>query len=143
MKRKGRRQVYRQAGFTLIEVLVSLMIFSTAILGLIHANTENLRSLKALEKKQIAGIIADNRLLLASLSNKKLIFGRNEDDMQMDGFDWHVSLRTEKTTQPGLYRLIVQVSQRASKQIIVERTAFASDPQPQPQPPLFPPGGKR
>ena len=136
--RQADRQTHRQAGFTLIEVLVSLMIFSTAILGLIHANALNLRTLKALEDKQIAGILADNTLLLATHSSTPLQAGQTDKTIQMNGQEWRVRLRTENTSEAGFYRLIVDVRKEDNEQVIMERTAYA--PKVRPKQPVPQPG---
>ena len=39
-------------GFTLVEVLAALLIFSTAILGLMSAGTENIRIMSRLSKSK-------------------------------------------------------------------------------------------
>ena len=54
-----------EAGFTLVEVLAALLIFSFAIIGLTHSGTESVRAITILEHKTYAGIVADNRIVQA------------------------------------------------------------------------------
>lgn len=116
----------KQAGFTLIEVLAALLIFSTAIMGLMHAGTENIRAVQVLERKQLAGIVADNQLLLALNSQTPIRPGTQQDDVEMSGRDWLWKIRTEDTGTSGFYRLTIEIKEKTSKQILVSRTAFAA-----------------
>ncbi len=118
------RKTGGQDGFTLIEVLVSLMIFSIAILGLIQAGSENIKIIKALEKKQIAEIIADNQLMLA-IFDKPVNAGFVSDEVQAYGYNWSWNLTTSKTEIAGFYQLKIQITQAGSDQILVQRIAFA------------------
>ncbi len=119
----------KEAGFTLIEVLAALLIFSTAIMGLMHAGTENIRAVQVLEKKQLAGIVADNQLLLALNSQTAIKPGTRQDDVQMAGRDWLWKIRTEDTGTAGFYRLTIEVKEKTSEQILVRRTAFTAHKQ--------------
>ena len=50
----------RDDGFTLIEVLASLLIFSLAIIGLTRSSMESVRTASVLQNKSYAAIVADN-----------------------------------------------------------------------------------
>ncbi|MBL4853977.1 MAG: type II secretion system minor pseudopilin GspI [Robiginitomaculum sp.] len=120
------KYVKGQAGFTLIEVLASLLIFSTAILGLMHAGTENIRAMSVLEQKQLAGIIADNQLLLALNRPEPPRVGAQQDSGEMGGRDWNWRIQTEDTGTAGFFKLTITVQEKTSEQILMTRTAFAS-----------------
>ncbi|MBC6412844.1 MAG: type II secretion system minor pseudopilin GspI, partial [Hyphomonadaceae bacterium] len=53
----------KDRGFTLIEVLAALIVFSIAILGLSQAGSQSVRSVGVLENRMLAGIVADNVLV--------------------------------------------------------------------------------
>ena len=116
----------RQSGFTLIEVLASLLIFSTAILGLMHAGTENIRAISILQQKQLAGIVADNQLLLAIHSAEDITLGSRQDGGEMGGHEWLWTIRTEATDTSGFYRMTIEVTEKFSEQILMTRTAFTT-----------------
>ena len=116
-----------EKGFTLVEVLAALLIFSTAILGLMHAGTENIRAMNAVEQKQIAGIVADNQLILALNNEAPLRRGSQQDSSKMAGREWHWQIRTEQTEEPGFYKLTATVRLQNAEQILLTRTAFASN----------------
>lgn len=118
-----------QNGFSLIEVLMALVIFSVAILGLMHAGTQNIRATHSIENKQIAGIVADNQLILALSGSKALRKGRQNDVSKMAGRDWHWDIITNATAQPNFYKLTITVRQNNNPHVLITRTAFASVPQ--------------
>ncbi len=114
--------VTKKAGFTLIEVLAALMIFSFAIVSLSHAGSQSLRTVIALEQKTYAGIVADNQLVWAR--HRPLVPGQRSGNEQMAGrwFAWTVqSLATDRA---GFYRLVVEVRAEKGEQVLVSRTAF-------------------
>ena len=59
------REAQNDSGFSLVEVLAAMVIFTVAILGLSHAGTESIRGAGAIEAKTLGSIIADNQLTLA------------------------------------------------------------------------------
>ncbi len=115
---------HQEAGFTLIEVLVSLVIFSVAILGLIQAGTQSVAVLNQLEQKTHASIVADNQLALARLQQVNQFSTAQSGEAQSGGrsFDYKV-LRVE-TPVPNFYELIITVSSSQTEQVLVERRAF-------------------
>lgn len=115
-----------ESGFTLVEVLVSLVIFSTAILGLMHAGAENIKAVRLIEQKQIAGIIADNQLILAQTDGRGLRLGTSQDVVEMSGQKWDWELRVEETELDGFLRIVVNVSEEKQDRIMISRTAFAN-----------------
>ena len=117
----------KQDGFTLIEVLASLLIFSTAILGLMHAGSENIRAMSVLEQKQLAGIVADNQLLLALNRPAPLRVGTQQDSGEMAGRDWNWRIQTQDTGNAGFFKITISVREKTSEQVLVTRTAFAAN----------------
>lgn len=120
-----------ESGFTLVEVLASLVIFSTAILGLMHAGAENIKAVRLVEQKQIAGIIADNQLILAQTDGRSLRLGTSADVVEMNGQKWDWDLSIEETELDGFLRLVVNVREENQDRIIISRTAFANTASPQ------------
>ena len=114
----------RENGFTLVEVLVALVIFSTAILGLLNAGTKNIQAVSILEQKQIAGIVADNQLILAMNSEEGLKIGTQTDIVEMDGRKWSWRILTEATEQVGFFKLTINVNIDGFEQVIISRIAF-------------------
>lgn len=119
-----RRQ--KDEGFTLIEVLASLLIFSMAIIGLTHAGTQSTRSAAAIEMKSLAGVVADNQLIAARALD--LETGTQSGEARQMGVDFDYSLITEETDQDKLYRLNVTVRRKGQAQVLTTRTAFRVEP---------------
>lgn len=111
-----------EAGFTLVEVLAALLIFSFAIIGLTRAGTESVRAVSVLEHKTYAGIIADNQLVRARIRPLKLGAETGQESAAGRDYDWRVE--TVETDSPNFYRLIVTVNETKQDQVIISRTAF-------------------
>jgi general secretion pathway protein I len=111
-------------GFTLVEVLTSLLIFSTAILGLMHAGTENIRAVGIIEQKQTASIIADNQLILAMNNLRIQNTGTTKEVVEINGQKWEWELKVEETEQAGFGKLTINIRQDDSERVILTRTAF-------------------
>lgn len=112
----------KQNGFTLIEVLAALLIFSVAIVGLSHSGAQSARAVSALDAKMVAGIVADNQLILARQQLAK-IGAQNGTERSMSR-DFSFEIQTTKTDTAGFYQLVIKVRGEDQKQILVERTAF-------------------
>lgn len=114
----------KDAGFTLIEVLVSLVIFSVAILGLIQAGTQSIAVLNQLENKTHASIVADNQLALARIQNPNVFSRTQNGEEQSGGRDFEYRVTRNNTTVPQFFELIVSVASKQTGQVLVERRAF-------------------
>lgn len=115
----------KDAGFTLVEVLAALLIFSFAIIGLTRAGTESVRAVSVLKDKSHAGIVADNQLIRARIRPLEIGVETGEEAVSGKTYDWR--LETSKTESAGFYRVIVSVNAADSDQVIISRTAFRTD----------------
>lgn len=115
----------REAGFTLVEVLAALLIFSFAIIGLTRAGTESVRAVSVLKDKSYAGIVADNQLIRARI--EPLDVGVKTGKETVSGIDYEWRVETSETESDGFYRLIVTVNDAESDQLILSRSAFRTD----------------
>lgn len=116
----------RDAGFTLIEVLVSLVIFSVTILGLTQAGSQTLSTLNQLEERSYASIIADNQLALTRLRANNLSSRTQTGEAQAGGRRFEYRVTRVDTSVPNFFELIVTVSAKNKEQIIIERRAFVT-----------------
>ena len=110
------------SGFTLIEVLASLLIFSIAIIGLTKAGSEGARAIFVIEGKMLASVVADNQLILSRLDRLETGTKRDEETVMSRNFEFEVE--TAETEVENFYRLIVRVTPEDSEQILITRTAF-------------------
>lgn len=115
-----------EAGFTLVEVLVSLVIFSVAILGLTQAGTQTVSTFSQIEQRTYASIVADNQLALARLQKDNPFARSQSGESEAGGRLFEFSVVRVETEIPDFFELVVRVSPRGSEQILVERRAFAA-----------------
>lgn len=116
-----------EAGFTLIEVLVSLVIFSVAILGLTQAGSQSLSTLNQLEERSYASIVADNQLALTRLRLNELSSRTQTGEAQSGGRGYEYRISRVDTSVPNFFELIVTVSSQNTEQILIERRAFVTE----------------
>src|SRR5690606_12602256 len=66
---KSMRRADRRAwGFSLIELLVALAVFSLVALALLNLAGENTRTAVVIEERVLAGVVADNRAIEVMLA---------------------------------------------------------------------------
>jgi len=104
----------RKNGFTLIEVLVALSIFSIAIMAL-HANFQsNSNSARRLNEKTLAHWVAQNKIVDLNLAYKASgvlpSTAVRQDKVEFSGLDWLVKTHGVKTMQGLLLKVEVVVS---------------------------------
>jgi len=118
----------KDTGFTLVEVLAALLIFSFAIIGLTRAGTESVRAVSILQNKAYAGIVADNQIIRARIRPLNVGVTTGEESVSGKEYDWRVEV--SETESADFYRIIVSVNEVDSDQIILSRTAFRTDETP-------------
>ena len=65
-------------GFSLIEMLVALAVFSLAVLGLLNMAGENTRSAVIIQERVLAGVVAENRAVEAMTEPASLLASATE-----------------------------------------------------------------
>jgi len=120
---QGRRIAAKhQGGFTLVEVLAALLIFSLSIVGLTHAGTQSAQAVSIINEKTLAGVAADNILIRARLT--PLRPGTQRGETEQMGQTFRYTLTTSETQAPEFYRLRVEIRRGEAEQIILSRDAF-------------------
>jgi len=112
----------KQAGFTLVEVLAALVIFSVAIIGLSHAGTQSVAHTQRLTHKTYASVVADNQLIYARMRTP--VIGTKSGREEAGGQSYNWQIETVETPQDGLLELRVTVSQ--GDDVFVTRRAWLS-----------------
>ena len=121
-----------EAGFTLVETVTALGIFSLAALGLLHVSSENARALAALQTSAYGRMIAQNQLVFAMANPSAPRPGENRGDLDFAGREWVWVQRTETTPDPDMLKITVAVSQGGAEQtaplserpVVAEMTAY-------------------
>ncbi|MEM7767124.1 MAG: type II secretion system minor pseudopilin GspI [Pseudomonadota bacterium] len=98
------------AGFTLVEVLAALAVFSVAALGLVQVSLENTRTARTVEMRALASLVADNRLAEALTRPEPLELGVQTDGLNMGGRSWQVRETVQRTPNPVIHEVVVDVS---------------------------------
>lgn len=88
----------KQKGMTLLEVMVALVIFSTAALALMNSVTLNVRFTHGLADTLQASWVAENQLVEAQLSKSDFPDAQEHGTEMMGGRDWNWRKQRVKTT---------------------------------------------
>lgn len=104
----------RTGGFTLVEVMVALSIFSLAVVGLMSAQTTSIKTVTLLDDRAYAEIVADNILVATSIDPAQLELGYSRGQQQVRDrmFNWVRNVRP--SGQAGL--VLVEVDVRVAGQ---------------------------
>lgn len=116
------RNQSKEAGFTIVEVLAALLIFSFAIIGLTHSGTESVRAVSILEDKTYAGIVADNRIVQARLKPLKVGTSNGAESAAGREYEWREVI--SETESNGFYQILITVTSKDNDQILITRAAF-------------------
>ncbi len=113
-----------ERGFSLIETLVALAVFSTAAIGLLAMNTQSVAHARALEERFLARTIAENRLVDAMTSPSARTIGtRAGADVQLDRpFEWTETITA--TERNGLLQVTVDVTAPGEPHVLARVSAL-------------------
>ncbi len=103
------RHACRQAGFTLMEVLVALIIVALGMGALMSALTSAADNVQRLREKSFAEWVGLNQLAATRLARALPGEGKTEGDVDFAGGRWHWVQQVTDMQVPGLRRIEVQV----------------------------------
>ena len=109
---------YTTRGFTLIEVLVSISIFSLVILSLISIQTQTLNNNNNLSNYFFASIIAENQLIKSFRPGSSVLDNIDKGTVSMVGKTWNWNKDIIPTDNPLVVKLNVDVWLSNQKDII-------------------------
>ena len=115
----------RERGFTLVELLVALAVFSLMVLALLNLAGESVRTAIALEERALAATVAENQAVQAALLPARQLTEPASGKEQAGSREW----RWERSTQPGggdLLRVAIRVRGDAGDQVLAERELLRS-----------------
>lgn len=99
----------RYIGFTLIEVLLALSIFSIAGIALLSTADTHMNNLSILEKKTYADWIASDQLVEASLDTTWPPKDNRKGRVELAGHTWFWVQKVIKTTDNDMRAIVVEV----------------------------------
>jgi general secretion pathway protein I len=98
-------------GFTLIEVLVALLVFSVVGFAVTSRVGDVVDQTYRIERRTVAHWVADNhlaRMRLEARGTREVIpTGRSQERVLMGGREWRLEVEVESTTHPWLRRVEV------------------------------------
>ena len=113
-----------ERGFTLIEVLVALSIFSLAVLALMKVAGENTRAAGAVATRMFAQVVAENRGVEALVTSGPLPVGQTEGAEAAGGRLWRWTRKVSQTADPAILRIDVSVVPDGAVQQVANLTLF-------------------
>jgi general secretion pathway protein I len=114
----------RQGGFTLLEMLVALSVFSLAALALVKLAGENLRTTATVETRIFAAVVAENRAVEALTASVPPAIGESNGMEEAAERRWRWTRRVSETEEPGILKVDVEVRGEDSEQVIGAVTVF-------------------
>lgn len=112
------------SGFTLLELLVALAIFSLAVVALLNLTGENTRAAVLVEERVLAGVVAENRaveILAAPVPPEE---GRASGEARVGDRLWRWTTVVAATPDPDVLRVDVVVRPADAERIAGEITVF-------------------
>lgn len=103
------RRCVSDSGFTLVEVLVALFIFSAASIALMTLSQDSISTVREVEDRYLARTIADSKMAEAVTDPARLQLGEQIGEMMQMGrtFTW---VRTVlESGQPDVFAIRVEV----------------------------------
>lgn len=114
-----------RGGFSLLEMLVALAVFSLATLALLHLTGESARSAVRVEERTLGGLIAENRAVEAVVAPAPSL-GISDGRDRLAGRDWAWRREVAATPDPAILRIAVQA--RLEGRLVGERVLFRRSP---------------
>ena len=112
-----------EGGFTLIEIMVALAVFSLAVLALLRLETATIRGASTLDDSLVAGLVARNVANDAISEARPPVAGRTAGSEVNGGRSWNWVRNVRPTGNTSIVRIDVAVTNRAG-QIVGRTTAI-------------------
>ncbi|MCP1471057.1 general secretion pathway protein I [Sphingobium sp. OAS761] len=109
----------REAGFTLLEMLVALAVFSLAALALVRLQGVTLRTAADLDSKALGQIVARNLMVEVQTDPVPPSIGETEGDSENGGRRWHWRRVVTATDDKRLLQVEVTVDGQAGASPVV------------------------
>lgn len=104
-------------GFTLIEVLLALSVFSLAGLALLDTADTHFNSLNNLENKMVADWVASNQLVEVNLDETWPPKNNKTGKTEMAGREWFWTQKVIKTQDNDMRSVVIEVRQSEKSEL--------------------------
>jgi general secretion pathway protein I len=116
----------RRRGFTLLEIMVALAVFSTLAAAVLSASQYVVKQTGAVEERLFATWLADNRLNELRLQSG-LTVGQQQRQVHMDRRDWLLREHISASTDRRLLNVEVEVSLAGRERILHRASGWIPD----------------
>ncbi|MEE9494021.1 MAG: type II secretion system minor pseudopilin GspI [Gammaproteobacteria bacterium] len=99
----------RSAGFTLLEILVSLVVLSLAMAALIKSAGSYTSNQAYLRDRTVAEWIARNQLVQMQVNQAWPSIGQKKDTLDYAGREWRWVMQVTQTAEENLRRLDIDI----------------------------------
>ena len=99
-----------QKGFTLLEVLVALLVFSLIATAAAEVGSQYISSFERVRDKTLAGWIAENRINELRFQETLPGTSENSKDTEFGTYRWQVTTVVQGTAEPTMRRVEVAVA---------------------------------
>ena len=106
-----------ERGFTLIEILVALAVFSLAALALIRLESASVRGVRVLDQTMVANMVARNAALDAVTQARAPATGASGGVELNGGRSWRWTRQVTATGDPRIVRIDVSVADQSGQQL--------------------------
>lgn len=113
-------------GFSLLETMVALSVFSLAAMGLVSLNTQTTRISGELEARQLAQIVANNVAVETVTSNIESSQPMETGEQRQRRRTFHWTRTVAPTPRPGLYSVEIDVAETGRTGTLARLTLLTS-----------------
>jgi len=106
-------------GFTLIEVMLAMAIFSIAGIALLSVADNNFRNLSHLENKVLANWVASNQLVAVTLDKTWPPKNNKKGTLEMAGQEWFWLQKVVKTENKNMRSVVIEIRNEEDQKLAV------------------------
>jgi len=121
------RQPKKSLGFTLIEVMLAMAVFSIAGIALLNAAVNNARNIGHLEDKMFANWVAANQLVSAHLIERWPPKNNLKGNVELAGRTWFWQQKVAKTQDKNMREIVMEIRLKEDDELAISSlTTFVS-----------------
>ena len=113
------KQSKKTLGFTLIEVMLAMAVFSIAGVALLSAATNNARNISYLEDKMFANWVASNQLVATHLVETWPPKNNVKGEVELGGRAWFWQQKVVKTTDKNMRQIVMEIRLKESDELAI------------------------
>ncbi|MDP3492650.1 MAG: type II secretion system minor pseudopilin GspI [Hyphomonadaceae bacterium] len=114
----------KEDGFSLLEVVVAIAVFSLGALAVMNVLGESTRAAVADERRAIAAIVAENRLAEAMVTTRPPMTGVERGNERALSRSWEWEVRVSVSPEPRILRIDAIVREAGNSQVLAEFSSF-------------------